>query len=72
MITVILIMVWSLCCALCAAAGYMAGRQHKKQPPVVPAEPSAEEKKRFAREMREMENFFAYDGSEQTEPPHLR
>lgn len=72
MITAILIMLWLLSCALCAGAGYLAGGRNKKPKTVAPPQPSEQERKRFEREMREMENFFTYDGSEQTETLHTR
>jgi hypothetical protein len=72
MITAILIMLWLWSCAVCVIAGYLAGKRNKKSKTVAPPQPSEQERKRFEREMREMENFFAYDGSEQTEALHTR
>ncbi|MBQ7288770.1 MAG: hypothetical protein IJW78_03465 [Clostridia bacterium] len=66
MITAILIMLWLVSCGLCTVAGFFTAQKHKTQKTAVLPEPSAEEQKRFAQEMREMENFFAYDGSEQS------
>lgn len=65
MITAILIMFWLVTCLFCAAAGFLIGKNRKKQNNPALPEPTAEERKRFAREMREMENFFKYDGTEQ-------
>lgn len=65
MITAILIMLWLISCAVCAALGVYIGRSRKPQRPVVKAEPSEEEKRQLERELREIENFFKYDGTEQ-------
>lgn len=72
MITAILMILWLTSCALCTGAGFWLGRRSRRPKAAAQREPSAQERRRFERELREMENFFAYDGSEQAEPMHPR
>ena len=61
----ILTMLWLVSCALCAAASFFVGKNHKKAKPVIETELSDAEQRRIERERKELENFFSYDGSEQ-------
>lgn len=65
MITAILIMIWTVTCALCAIAGFYIGKKSRKPKAAAPIELSELEQSRYKRELAEMENFFSYDGSEQ-------
>ena len=61
----ILVMVWLTSCAVCTAVGFFSGLRHRKHRPAATVEITEEEKRRAEREIRELQNFFDYDGSEQ-------
>ena len=63
----ILTMLWLTSCAVCTAVGFFIGKNFKKARPPVEAVLNDIEKQRSEQAKRETENFFAYDGSEQSD-----
>lgn len=64
----ILITLWLIACAVCFAIGFFVGlRKRPKQISKPPPEPLTEEQERKIKKMeKEIENFWAYDGTEQS------
>lgn len=61
----ILLTLWLIVCALCAAVGFFIGRGYKRR--VKPPEPTEKQIREAKRAEKELNNMLFYDGSEQTD-----
>ena len=61
----ILLTLWLIVCALCAAVGYFIGQGKRKR--VKPPEPTEKQIREAKRAEKELNNMLFYDGGEQTD-----